>query len=167
MFKAIKEFFLGKPAEVATPVAPYKVPEPAAIPVVEATVEKPATIYNEKYKVEDDYPGSTRRVAETVLEVNVRDNTITTPATVHAKGSKDPRDANHDGVTSEEEKRAFALADARDTNHDGVIDAAEKSTAKKTHKQSISKTDTTTKEKAPAKTKAPKMIVVKATSKKV
>jgi len=96
MFKAIKELFLGKPAEVATPVAtpvaPYKVPEPASttsiplvlkttVPVVEEIVEKPATIYNEKYKVEDDYPGSTRRVAETVLEINVQDvATVTTPA---------------------------------------------------------------------------------------
>ena len=35
MFKAIKEFFVGKPAEVApvTNTAPYKVPEPAAIPI--------------------------------------------------------------------------------------------------------------------------------------
>jgi len=108
MFKAIKELFLGKPAEVATPVAPYKVPEPASttsiplvskttVPVVEATVEKPATIYNEKYKVEDDYPGSTRRVAETVLEVNVQDvATVATPAkekapVVEAAPVKKPR----------------------------------------------------------------------------
>lgn len=41
MFKAIKEFFVGKPAEVApvTNTAPYKVPEPAAtIPIPVAPV---------------------------------------------------------------------------------------------------------------------------------
>jgi len=45
MFKAIKEFFLGKPAETAQPdAAPYKVETPVApAPVVEAKVEaKPA-----------------------------------------------------------------------------------------------------------------------------
>jgi hypothetical protein len=72
---------------------------------------------------------------------------ITTPAPAPVeqtapKGKKsrkphltsDPRDANHDGVTSEEEKRAWALADARDTNHDGVISAEEKSVAKRNAK---------------------------------
>lgn len=89
MFKAIKEFFVGsKPAPVeasAAPVesAPYKVPEPAAttsIPFVPpaAPVETPASAYNESYKVEDDHPGATRRVAETVLEVNVQDVATTT-----------------------------------------------------------------------------------------
>jgi len=50
--------------------------------------------------------------------------------------SKDPRDADHDGTTSAEEKTAFALADARDINHDGKIDAIEKSVAKKQKKTS-------------------------------
>ena len=90
MFKAIKEFFVGsKPVEVTAPnvTAPYKVPEPAAttpiplVQTVEAPAEKPASAYNENYKVEDDHPGATRRVAETVLEVNVQDvATVTTPA---------------------------------------------------------------------------------------
>jgi hypothetical protein len=48
--------------------------------------------------------------------------------------TSDPRDVNHDGVTSEEEKRTWALADARDTNHDGVISAEEKSVAKRNAK---------------------------------
>jgi hypothetical protein len=48
--------------------------------------------------------------------------------------TSDPRDVNHDGVTSEEEKRAWTLADSRDTNHDGVISAEEKSVAKRTAK---------------------------------
>ena len=48
--------------------------------------------------------------------------------------TSDPRDVDHDGVTSEEEKRAWALADARDTNHDGVISAEEKSVAKRAAK---------------------------------
>jgi len=55
-------------------------------------------------------------------------------AKVHKKGTKDPRDTDRDGVTSDEEKRTAALADARDTNHDGVVDSAEKSTAKKARK---------------------------------
>ena len=45
MFKAIKEFFTGKPAVVETPAeAPYKVPEPAAttpIPLVVETAPAP------------------------------------------------------------------------------------------------------------------------------
>ena len=45
MFKAIKEFFTGKPAVVETPAeAPYKVPEPAAttpIPLVVETAPSP------------------------------------------------------------------------------------------------------------------------------
>ena len=58
MFKKIKEFFTGKPAEVAPVTAPYKVPEPAAttpIPFVpagtEASVAAPAPVV-EEVKVE-------------------------------------------------------------------------------------------------------------------
>ena len=40
MFKAIKEFFTGKPAVVETPAeAPYKVPEPAATTPISLVVE--------------------------------------------------------------------------------------------------------------------------------
>jgi hypothetical protein len=94
------------------PAAPYKVETPA--PVVEAVVE-------------------VAPVAAPVVAVE---------QPVLPKGKKgrkpritsDPRDVNHDGSTSEEEKRAWALADARDTNHDGVISAEEKSVAKRTAK---------------------------------
>jgi len=136
MFKAIKEFFFGKP--VATPVAntaPYKVPEPAAVTPIPLVVEAPAPV---------------------VVEVMPPPTIVTevpTSVTVHNKGSKDPRDTNHDGVTSEEEKRAFALADLRDTNHDGVIDAVEKSTAKKIRKQSVPKLTVVKAEKEPKPTK--------------
>lgn len=43
MFKAIKEFFVGKPAEVApvTNTAPYKVPEPAATTPIPYIPESP------------------------------------------------------------------------------------------------------------------------------
>ena len=48
MFKAIKEFFFGKPAEqTATPVAPYKVETPVAVStvVVDASLDnKPQVI---------------------------------------------------------------------------------------------------------------------------
>lgn len=51
MFKKIKEFFTGKPAEVAPAPAiesaPYKVPEPAAttpIPLVVEPVQAPAEV---------------------------------------------------------------------------------------------------------------------------
>ena len=84
MFKAIKEFFVGKPVSVANVIAPggapYKVPEPEAttpIPLVTetASAEKLASAYNETYKVEDDHPGAVRRVPETVLEVSVQEVT--------------------------------------------------------------------------------------------
>jgi hypothetical protein len=68
-----------------------------------------------------------------VVEV-VPAGTEATMVKVHKKGTKDPRDTDHNGVTSDEEKRAAALADARDTNHDGVVDSAEKSAAKKKKK---------------------------------
>ena len=94
------------------PAAPYKVETPPA-PVAEPVVE-------------------VAPVAAPVVAVEQ-------PAPKGKKGRKpritsDPRDVNHDGVTSEEEKRAWALADARDTNHDGVISAEEKSVAKRTAK---------------------------------
>lgn len=38
MFKAIKEFFFGKPYEPAKEVAPYKI-EPATVPVPPPTIE--------------------------------------------------------------------------------------------------------------------------------
>jgi len=66
-------------------------------------------------------------------------------AKVHKKGTKDPRDTNHDGVTSDEEKRTAALADARDTNHNGIIEASEKSAAKKARKARNPKASTATK----------------------
>jgi len=89
------------------------------------------------YKVENPAP-----VAEPVVEVAPVAAPVVAVEQPEPKGKKgrkpritsDPRDVNHDGSTSEEEKRAWALADARDTNHDGVISAEEKSVAKRTAK---------------------------------
>ena len=94
------------------------------------------------YKVETSAPA-----VESVVEVAPVISPAISPAVAveqpaPPKGKKgrkpritsDPRDVNHDGVTSEEEKRAWALADSRDTNHDGVISAEEKSVAKRTAK---------------------------------
>ena len=103
MFKAIKEFFVGKPAEVAV-TAPYKVPEPTAttpIPPVSETVsaEKSASAYTETYKVEDDHPGAIRRVPETVLEINVQDVTATAPAVETKVKEKAPAKAKAPKLT--------------------------------------------------------------------
>lgn len=99
MFKAIKEFFAAKPAEVAATTAPYKVPEPAATTTPIPPVSEPASAYNETYKVEDDHPGATRRVAETVLEVNVQDVTTTAPAVETKVKEKAPAKAKAPKLT--------------------------------------------------------------------
>ena len=107
MFTKIKEFFMGKPAEVIpTPVetAPYKVPEPAATTPIPLVVE-------------------TAPVVDQVAVVNA------------AEGS-----AEGSAVTAAPEK--------------------------KTRKPRTPKAETSVVEKAPAKAKAPKLTVVKATKSK-
>jgi hypothetical protein len=56
MFKAIKEFFIGKPAtpavEPVVTTAPYKVPEPAATTPIPFVVESPAVETVTEIKVE-------------------------------------------------------------------------------------------------------------------
>jgi hypothetical protein len=99
------------PAVVAES-APYKVPEPPAVTTLPLVVEE-----------------TTTPAPVAVAEPVSKGKKARTP-----RITSDPRDVDHDGVTSEEEKRAWALADARDTNHDGVISAEEKSVAKRAAK---------------------------------
>ena len=106
MFKAIKEFFVGKPVSVDNVIAPggapYKVPEPEAttpIPLVTetASAEKLASAYNETYKVEDDHPGAVRRVPETVLEVSIQE--VTAPVVETKVKEKAPAKAKAPKLT--------------------------------------------------------------------
>jgi len=103
---------------------------------------EPATVYSgdsvAPYKTETPVVAE---VQEAVISVPEKETVVAVeqPAPKGKKGRKpritsDPRDVNHDGVTSEEEKRAWALADSRDTNHDGVISSEEKAVAKRNAK---------------------------------
>jgi hypothetical protein len=101
---------------------------------------QPTVVAEAPYKVETPAPVEVKEPVTSVIEkVEPVEAVVTAPAPKGKKGRKpritsDPRDVNHDGVTSEEEKRTWALADARDTNHDGVISAEEKSVAKRAAK---------------------------------
>ena len=76
MFKAIKEFFTGKPAhDVVAPGAPYKLPEPAAITPIPFVVESPAVETVTEIKVQ---------AIETVTEIKVE-------AVEPAKKTRKPR----------------------------------------------------------------------------
>jgi len=93
MFKKIKEFFMGKPVEVNTPAASYKVEAPAAVvetaPVVEAiptpVVDQVAVVNAAEASALTTAPEKKARKPRTPKAETSKTTTAKTPAARKAK----------------------------------------------------------------------------------
>jgi hypothetical protein len=148
MFKKIKEFFVGKPVEVSTPV-PYKV-ETYVPPV---TVEPPVDEHQLAVQLAQDGVNAGKTNEQMAVEINSKYGKSFT-----AQNVADFIAANN------------IVASTPVVDQVAVVSAAEGSALsvepeKKARKLRTPKAETAVKEKAPAKAKAPKLTVVKAEKK--
>ena len=148
MFKKIKEFFVGKPVEVSTPAASYKVEAPTTY-----KVEPPVDEHQLAVQLAQDGVNAGKTNEQMAVEINSKYGKSFT-----AQNVADFIAANN------------IVSSTPVVDQTAVVNAAEGSALavepeKKARKPRTPKAETTAKEKAPAKAKAPKLTVVKSEKK--
>jgi len=148
MFKKIKEFFVGKPVEVSTPAASYKVEAPTTY-----KVEPPVDEHQQAIQLAQAGVDAGKTSEQIAVEINSQYGKSFT-----AQNVADFIAANN------------IVSSAPVVDQVAVVNAAEGSALavepeKKARKPRAAKAETAVKEKAPAKAKAPKLTVVKAEKK--